>query len=197
MSDFRLWFTTGIEHITDLQGYDHILFVILLVVAFPIRYWRRTLTLITLFTLGHSVSLALSALQIINLRQALVELLIALTIFSSAVFNLIKYKEENPSEVKLLYLVVPLFGIIHGLGFSYLLRSMLGHESNITLPLLYFNLGIEAGQVVIIAIISGLVAIATLLLKVPYRLIKLFISCAGILLTISMIINRGAALFFP
>lgn len=194
MSDFWLWFTTGIQHITDLEGYDHILFLALLVVTFPVQHWKKILILVTLFTLGHTISLALSATHIVNVNQGIVELLIALTILSSAIYNLVKFKTSEPEAQKALYFIVPLFGIIHGLGFSYLLRSMLGEETNVTLPLLYFNLGLEIGQVAIILVLCALIAFMTLLLKIPHKFLKLAISCAGILLTLGLILDRIAFL---
>jgi hypothetical protein len=80
MNDFEIWLSMGIEHIADLNGYDHILFVVLLTLAYSLTDWRKLLWLITAFTLGHSISLSLSVLDLIKIPRLLTELLIALSI---------------------------------------------------------------------------------------------------------------------
>jgi hydrogenase/urease accessory protein HupE len=150
MSDFKLWFGTGLEHILDLDGYDHILYVVALSIIFTIRHWKELLWIVTAFTIGHSLTLALSTLDILNIPQSMVEIWIALTILISCILNLRDLKRDE-IPLKGRYLTAALFGCIHGLGFSYLLKSMLGHEESILLPLLYFNLGLEAGQIVILS----------------------------------------------
>lgn len=154
MSDFLLWFQLGLNHITDLQGYDHMLFLLVTTVVFILRDIKKVLILITGFTLGHSITLALSTLNIVSLNTNLIELSIALTIFITAVYQILQLKSKNNEvSLKFEFVVISLFGLIHGLGFSNMLKSMLGSEENIILPLFYFNLGIEAGQIVIVCII--------------------------------------------
>src|SRR4051812_7959567 len=99
MNEFWIWFSTGTEHILDLKGYDHILFVTLLSLTFPFNNWRKLLVLVTAFTVGHSISLALSVTGQIQTRPAPVEFLIALSILISAFYNLFTYKKTNPSYV--------------------------------------------------------------------------------------------------
>lgn len=152
MSDFKLWFGTGLEHILDLDGYDHILYIVALSIVFATKHWKQLLWIVTAFTLGHSLTLALSTLNILNIQQSIVEIWIALTILISCILNLRDLrKDEIPLKGR--YLTAALFGCIHGLGFSYLLKSMLGHEDSILIPLLYFNLGLEAGQIVILVVV--------------------------------------------
>jgi hydrogenase/urease accessory protein HupE len=150
MSDFKLWFGTGLEHILDLDGYDHILYVVALSIIFTARHWKQLLWIVTAFTIGHSLTLALSTLDILNIPQSMVEIWIALTILISCLLNLRDLKRDE-IPLKGRYITAAVFGCIHGLGFSYLLKSMLGHEESILLPLLYFNLGLEAGQIVILS----------------------------------------------
>jgi hypothetical protein len=154
MSDFLLWFQLGLNHITDLQGYDHMLFLIITSCVFVLRDIRKVLILITGFTLGHSITLALSTLNMISLNTNLIELCIAITIFITAAYQIIRLKSKNNNvSLKFEFAIISLFGLIHGLGFSNMLKSLLGTEENIILPLFYFNLGIEAGQILIVCLI--------------------------------------------
>lgn len=152
MNDWHIWFTTGIGHILDLNGYDHILFVILLVFTYPVTEWRKLLLLITAFTIGHSLTLALSVLDILKMPQEITELLIILTITVTAFYQLLTSK-NTAKGVMGLYLIICCFGLIHGTGFSYLLKSMLSKDESILMPLLMFNLGLETGQIVIVILV--------------------------------------------
>lgn len=162
MDENKLWFQTGFEHITDLAGYDHMLFLLILCSVYSFRNWDW-LILITAFTIGHCITLVLSVLNIIRLPSSLIEFAIPLTIFISAVFRWIQVeKNENKSYQKdqKVYAVTLLFGLIHGLGFSNMLRSLLGSQADILQPLLFFNLGLEVGQIVIV--LFSLVTITSL-----------------------------------
>jgi hypothetical protein len=152
MNDWQIWFTTGLEHILDLNGYDHILFVILLVFTYPVTEWKKLLLLITAFTIGHSLTLALSVLDILKMPQELTELLIILTIILTALYQLFTSK-NTVKEGSVIYVIICCFGLIHGTGFSYLLRSMLAKDESIFGPLLMFNLGLEIGQIVIVILV--------------------------------------------
>ncbi|MGB3586189.1 MAG: HupE/UreJ family protein, partial [Tunicatimonas sp.] len=154
MSTFSLYFNLGLTHILDILGYDHILFVVALCALYMLRDWRKVLILITAFTIGHSITLALATLNIIQVNVALIEFLIPVTIFITAVSNILRsQKNVSPSRVQLNYAYALFFGLIHGMGFSNYLRSLLGKEEDITVPLLAFNLGLELGQIVIVAIV--------------------------------------------
>lgn len=162
MGENFLWFQTGFEHITDLAGYDHMLFLLILCSVYSFRNWDW-LILITAFTIGHCITLALSVLNIIRLPSSLIEFAIPLTILISAIFRWIQVeKDENKSYQKdqKVYAVTLLFGLIHGLGFSNMLRSLLGSQADILQPLLFFNLGLEVGQIVIV--LCSLVSITSL-----------------------------------
>lgn len=154
MNEFSIWFTTGLEHILDWNGYDHILYVTALCVMFSVKEWKRLLVLVTAFTIGHSLTLAASTLNIINVKQVVIELLIPLTIVATCVVNIWHSRKKNTETInlnyRLNYILALVFGFIHGMGFSYLLKSMLGQEENIWFPLLSFNLGLELGQIIIV-----------------------------------------------
>lgn len=180
MTNFWIWFSTGMEHILDLSGYDHILFVSLLVLTFPLKDWSKLLWLITAFTLGHSVSLAISAGRSdLFLPRAWVEFFIAFSILTTASYNLIlsiKGQAQSASQ-KFVYPVVAAFGLVHGLGFSVLLTSMLGHAESVVLPLLYFNLGLEAGQLIIVLGVILFSLLLAFLFKWPFHIYKLTLVC--------------------
>ncbi len=195
MNPFTLWFTTGVEHILDLAGYDHILFVSLLVLAFPPQEWKKVLLLITAFTIGHSASLALSTIQSLHLPQALIELFIALSIFVSATYNLVFYKNPPKRGNHFLYLIVTVFGLIHGLGFSFLLRAMLGSEESILLPLLFFNLGLELGQIIIVLVVLVFSLLTIYAFKWPYHFVKLIPVCIIAIISLKMCVERLFLLF--
>lgn len=154
MSEFRLYFDLGRDHILDYKnGYDHILFVVALCALYILRDWKRVLILVTAFTIGHSITLALATLGIIQVNAAWIEFLIPLTIFITAVSNLFK-NEENLYDraVHINYIYALLFGLIHGMGFSNYLRSILGRDRSIVTQLFAFNVGLEFGQIVIVVL---------------------------------------------
>lgn len=157
MNDFWIWFSTGLQHILDVNGYDHILYIISLCVLFSFNEWKNLLILVTAFTIGHSLTLAFSVLDVLTIKQAYIETLIPLTILTTCIINIIVRRFESDQQdfkaktYRLNYILALLFGFIHGMGFSYLLKSMLGKEENIVFPLLSFNLGLEMGQLIIVA----------------------------------------------
>lgn len=154
MSEFSLYLSLGLEHILDTNGYDHILFVIALGVVYTIKQWKRVLILVTAFTIGHSITLALATFNIVSFKSEIIEFLIPVTIFLTAVFNIFNVnKQIDKKNGQTNYILAVCFGLIHGLGFSTFLKSILGSSSNIVSPLLAFNIGLEIGQIIIIAIL--------------------------------------------
>ncbi len=189
----NFWFNLqlGLEHILDPNGYDHILFVLALCVVYNHREWKQVAWLVTAFTLGHSLTLALATFQIINVPSDLIEFLIPITILITCVVNFSNQPESRSAVVhgrKTLqrYVLAAFFGLIHGLGFSNFLKSILPRDVTIWKPLLAFNLGLEVGQLVIVgaALVLGYILIETL--KTPRREWILVTSgiIAGVALTI-------------
>ncbi|HTE30542.1 MAG TPA: HupE/UreJ family protein [Chryseolinea sp.] len=180
MSEFTLYFGLGKDHILDYtNGYDHILFVVALCAVYISRDWRRVLILVTAFTIGHSITLALSTLRVVNVEPALIEFLIPLTIFITAVSNLFKSETsivEKPMQMN--YAYAAFFGLIHGLGFSNYLRGILGREKNIFTPLLAFNLGLEVGQIIIVVLFMSVCFVLVDLFGINRRDWKMVISSA-------------------
>jgi len=156
MDDFMLYFKMGLNHVLDFSAIDHILFLIVLTVVFSFKQWKKVLWLVTLFTLGHSLSLALAAFEIVEISLDLIEFLIPLTIFITAVINLFTAKKTSKGKENINLVFALFFGLIHGLGFSNYFKMMIGQEEDKVLPLLEFALGIEAAQVIIVLSILSL-----------------------------------------
>lgn len=150
MSSFELYFKLGLQHILDVNGFDHILFVLALCAIYVARDWKKVLILVTAFTIGHSLTLALATFNIINFRSDIIEFLIPVTIAITALVNLFKNKPSNGKGMPPNYFFAGFFGLVHGLGFSNYLKELLGKEASIWQPLLAFNLGLEAGQIAIV-----------------------------------------------
>lgn len=179
MNDFTLYLDMGKDHILDyVNGYDHILFVLALCSVYVIRDWRKILILVTAFTIGHSVTLALATLRIISINSKLVEFLIPLTIFITAVANLFRKEDATQAKVQPNYLLALFFGLVHGMGFSNYLRAALGRNQSIGAQLLAFNLGLEFGQIIVVVLFLALSYISVDLLKASRRDWKMVISSA-------------------
>lgn len=151
----RSYFVLGIIHI--LEGYDHLLFVVALVLL--IGAPGRVVKAATAFTLAHSITLVGSTLGLVGLAQAPVEALIALSIVFLAV-EIVKRDPERPNLAERApWVVAFLFGLIHGFGFAGALREIGLPESDVPTALLTFNLGVEAGQLVIIGAVLAAIAL--------------------------------------
>lgn len=180
MSEFVLYFGVGRDHILDYKnGYDHILFVIVLCAVYLVGDWKKILILVTAFTIGHSITLALSTLRVISVTTDIVEFLIPLTIFITAVSNLFRKEETiGMRNVQINYWFALGFGLIHGMGFSNYLKAILGKDQSILSQLLAFNLGLELGQIIVVVLFLGLSYISVDFFKISRRDWKMVISSA-------------------
>ena len=160
MNNFIFYFKLGLFHVLDIRAYDHILFLIVLAVVYEFKQWKKVLWLITLFTIGHSITLALSAFNIIHINPNLVEFLIPLTIFITGLMNLLTAKKASVGKENQNLFFALFFGLIHGLGFSNYFKMMMGHNEDKLLPLLEFAVGVEAAQLIIVL---GILLFGTLL----------------------------------
>ena len=177
MDQFSLYFSIGKDHILDLsQGLDHILYVVALTASVRPAEWKKILILITAFTIGHSITLALATLGMIAVSSGLVEFLITITILITALVNIFKKEEQKTGKLYFQYLITLFFGLIHGLGFSNMLRALLSGADQITPPLFAFNVGLEFGQIIVVAIFSVLAFLATEKAKVNRRDWRLILS---------------------
>ena len=155
MSEFWLYFKIGLNHVLDIHAYDHVLFLIALMVPYAFKDWKRVLILVSLFTLGHTLALLVSVFGIVSVKSSLVEFLIPITILITPVFHLFTAGKSSKNEsITFVAIVTLFFGIIHGLGFSNYFKTILpGNASDKLLPLLEFALGIEAAQVIVVFLV--------------------------------------------
>jgi HupE / UreJ protein len=194
MTDFFIFLKLGFQHITDLEGYDHMLFIIALSAAYTIYEWKKVLVLITFFTIGHSISLALAVLDVFKINSNWIEFLIPLTILATAVNSLVfdlrieNLKTNNLISKKILFVIF--FGLIHGLGFSNYLKSLLGKSESLVLELFSFNLGLELGQILILGFIFVIITLFINNLQVKRRELTIAICCLVIGLTLPLIIEK-------
>lgn len=189
MSQFQLYFELGYKHILDLKGFDHILFVIALCAIYLARDWKKIIILVTAFTIGHSITLALATLNVIKVNSDLIEFLIPVTIAITALANIFKPKPSNSRGIQLNYIFAIFFGLIHGMGFSNYLRSLLGREASIFQPLLAFNIGLEVGQLLIVALFLLTSSLLVGLIVVNRKEWTLVISAVVLGMSIMMMID--------
>ena len=179
MSDFRIFLELGWDHILQADGLDHKLFIIALASVYVVSDWKKVLILITAFTIGHSITLAMATLGFIPFNDELIEFLIPVTIFLTAVSNLfLKEYRLAFRKIQTNYVLALVFGLIHGLGFSNYLRAILGKNTEIVSQLLAFNLGLEIGQIIIVAVFLAITFIFVDIFGVSRRDWRLVISSA-------------------
>ena len=191
MSQFQLYLKMGFEHIADIQGYDHIVFLIALCAIYSFRSWRKVLILVTAFTVGHSLTLALAVMDVIRFSPSLIEKLIPVTILLTCFYNVVIHKEDQRKLARREHYLLALgFGLIHGMGFSNYLRSLMmpGEENQLFEQLLAFNIGVELGQIMIVLIILGVSFVLLEKLKVKPRSWNLFISGAAAGIALSLLL---------
>ncbi|RMA66234.1 HupE/UreJ family protein [Ulvibacter antarcticus] len=189
MSDFWLFFTLGLEHVLDLNAYDHILFLVALCASYSFVSWRKLLLLVSLFTLGHTLSLVLSSYQIVTVSGRLIEFLIPLTILVAAIYNLFTAgRSQNTNKQLVLYLVTLFFGLIHGFGFASYYK-MINTEGNL-MPLFEFALGVEMAQIIIVLIALLLAYVCQTFFRFSQRDWVLVISSVVIGMAIPMLVDN-------
>jgi hypothetical protein len=193
MQDFTLYFDLGFHHILDWQGYDHILFVMALCGIYTLKDWKKVLVLVTAFTIGHSITLALSVLNVVHFNTKIIEFLIPVTIVITALINIIS-KKSKPKSINLKYFLALAFGFIHGMGFSNYLKSLLGKSTSIIGELFAFNLGLEVGQVIIVVLTLVLGFILVSIVKIKLWDWTFFLSSAIFGISFIMAAERLPAL---
>ena len=189
MQDFLFYLQLGWEHIISKDALDHQLFILALIAIFSFRDWKKVLILVTAFTIGHSLTLVLSALDIFRFPSDWVEFLIPCTIVFTALDNIIFSKNEK-KLIQLNYYLALLFGLIHGMGFANSVRMMLASEQDITLPLFGFNVGLELGQIVVVAIALFIHYIFSEVLKLSNKIWIYIISVPIFIFALKMALER-------
>lgn len=189
MQDFLFYLQLGWEHIISKDALDHQLFILALIAIFSFRDWKKVLILVTAFTIGHSLTLVLSALDVFRFPSDWVEFLIPCTIVFTALDNIIFSKNEK-KLIQLNYYLALLFGLIHGMGFANSVRMMLSNEQDITLPLFGFNVGLELGQIIVVAIALFIHYIFSEVLKLSNKIWIYIISVPIFLFALKMALER-------
>lgn len=183
---FQIYFEQGVRHITDINGYDHIAFLIALFASFTIKDYKVLVRLITGFTIGHSITLALSTFNLLNWNRDWIEFLIPITILLTALYHLIFQSQIRKNS---LTVITVLFGLIHGAGFSNYLKSLLSQSSSRFSALFAFNLGVEIGQLIILAIFFLITYIMVDLLNIKKQYWSTALSVIAIIISIKLAIE--------
>ncbi|MBC3539226.1 HupE/UreJ family protein [Rufibacter sediminis] len=198
-SVFFTYLQLGFHHIFNLQAYDHMVFVLAMCAVYSGSEWRRILALVTSFTVGHSITLALSTLNLLKFNTALIELLIPVTILLTCLYNFTQLetvKRRGGAIWSWNNLFAAFFGLVHGMGFSNYLKSLLGPGQNIVVELLAFNVGIELGQLLIVLLVLLLNFLLTRALPIKKRDWALGISSAAGAIALMLILNQDFSAIF-
>ncbi len=191
MTTFGLYFSLGFDHIADLAGYDHILFLMALCAVYSLKEWAKVLILVTAFTLGHTLTLALATLDQIRISTSLIEFLIPVTIIIAGIWNILQRSGSDQTlSHRFKYSIALFFGLIHGLGFSNYLRSLLGTELDLLLPLFSFNLGLELGQIMIVLVVLMVSFVLVNIIGLKRREWNMLLSGAAIGVALILFVER-------
>lgn len=207
MSDLGAFVQLGFRHIVSIQAIDHILFLLALAAIYRPRDWHDALWVVTSFTIGHSITLALAVTGIVTLPSALIEFLIPVTIVATCFENLVvRDRERTPLTWRYRPVLAAVFGLVHGAGFANYLRSLF--MDRIALPLFGFNVGIEAGQIVVLILAAVLLllidnALGAARRMLPARVLRtalwtpLRMRAVGVSIAVGVIAARWAVERFP
>ena len=189
MEDFQLYINLGLKHVLDWQAYDHVLFLIVLTIFYNFKDWKKVVWLVTFFTIGHTLTLALSAYNLLYVKMDVVEFLIPLTILLTAIYNVI-FVNKLTKNLNITFFFAFLFGLIHGLGFSSYFKIIVDDVEGKLLPLLEFALGIEIAQIIAVFFILLLSYIVLNILKRQKRDWIMIVSAIVVGIVIPMLIER-------
>jgi ABC-type nickel/cobalt efflux system permease component RcnA len=190
MNSFELFFHSGWKHIADLNALDHIIFLIALCLRYQFSDWKKLLILITAFTIGNAITLTLCVLNVLSFSSRWIEFLIALLILITAINNLSQKKTAARGNPTLLYLLSLFFGCLHGFGYGNYLKSAVGIRDSLFIKLLGFNIGVEAGQILVVLVVLLLTLLCLNLLKFNRRDYILFVSGAIFGIALQMTLHR-------
>ena len=189
MSDVAFYFKEGWQHIISFDALDHQLFLLALCAIYLLKDWKQVLVLITAFTLGHSLTLALSVYDMLRIKNNWAEILIPCTIVVTSLFNFFQKNIENKNgTVK--YLIALFFGLIHGLGFANTIRFMLPKNVTIGWSLFGFNIGLETGQIIVVGLILLLSFLFVNIIKLPQRWWIMSLSSVALVQGVKFMLER-------
>jgi hydrogenase/urease accessory protein HupE len=187
MEQFIAFFKEGFFHILDFNGADHILFLLAVSAIYKIHELKQLAWVSLSFTIAHSVTLALTLLDVISIPSEIVEFLIAATILFTCIENMF-LKKLHPYRI----IITGFFGLIHGMGFSTHLKELfMGMKFNVWETLLPFNLGLEAGQIIIITTLLLLLLMLQKVTQINQRAMIYLISLPVGIIAIYWLIERN------
>lgn len=189
MSDFSFYFEIGWKHIINAEALDHILFIVALAAIYLLQDWRQVMILITAFTIGHSITLILSSLQLLEAPTSWIEFFIPCTIIFTAISNLFQ-KIFTSKTIRINYFLALFFGLIHGLAFANTLRMVMATDQNFALSMFSFSAGLETGQILIVFLILILAQLVVIFFKLRRRYWVVFLSLVIVLPALKMAKER-------
>jgi hypothetical protein len=189
MKDFIFYFKIGWFHIMSMAATDHLFFIAVLAIIYSFADWKKVLILITAFTIGHAITLFLSVLELINLDIDWVEFLIPCTILVTAMMNLLFQKQQVTSHA-IQYGIALGFGLIHGLGYANYIRMILSADQQLISGLFSFNVGLEAGQIVVVSLVLFMVWMASKAHANAHKHLIRVLSVAVLCFSLLMVIER-------
>ncbi len=192
MSDFVFYFKIGWEHIITTEALDHIFFIAALAAIYMLKDWRQVLILVTAFTVGHTITLALSSLNMVEISSDWVEFLVPCTIVFTAISNLFQ-KTFTPKAIRINYFLALFFGLIHGLAFANTLRMLIAGDQSFAWSMFSFSVGLELGQVLIVFLILLLAQLLVKYIQVSRRDWVIFLSAGVMSLALQMAVERWPA----
>ena len=194
MHPFQFYLKLGFNHIANFNGYDHILFLVVLCAVYQLKQWKKIIILVTAFTIGHSITLFLVSFDIFSIPSRYVKLLIPMTIMITSLHNIRSIKKMKNSHMSKNYFLALFFGLIHGMDFSNYFKALIMSPNEITIPLFGFNIGLEIGQFLIVFVIVLISYVFLSILKIKYYSWNLFVSGAAFGISLISILELSLGL---
>lgn len=194
MQDFWLYFQLGWRHILSWQGYEHILFIVALCVIYALPDWKKVFFLILAFTIGYSITLPLNYLKFIPTPPLVIKFLIPATVLILAIANIFN-KRPKRKGANFKYFLILCFGLIHGFGFSFYLKSVTIKSTGITLMLSAFDLGLILGQLILVIATLLISFLLVWMAKIKRWDWSFFISSAIFGISLMTLLQRLPAIF--
>jgi hypothetical protein len=193
MRDFIFYFKVGWAHILSSDATDHIYFITSLAIIYTFLDWKKVLVLVTAFTIGHAITLYLSALDLFRFNIEWVEFAIPCTIVVTAATNLFLRPEVKTKGV-LQYLMALGFGLVHGMGYANYIRMMLSKNQDLLWSLFSFNVGLEMGQILVVLLVLSLQWGLEKYKVIHARLLTRIVSSLILIVSLLLVIERYQAL---
>lgn len=189
MFENAIFFGRGLKHVLDIAAYDHVIFLMVLAVPYSFKSWKKALLLVTIFTVGHSLSLSLAAYEVLRFNSTWIEFLIPVTIALTALYNLANASTISDKKFSLLMVATLFFGLVHGFGFSSYFEIIIGNEPSKLGPLVQFALGIEASQLIVMLVVLAIAWVFQELFRMSKRDWIIIVSAMVLGAAIPMIIE--------